>query len=74
MGRPRKLPPTATSDPETLVANVLDEVKATLRDAGISIPLSVWIEAQQAAAALLPNKSNAIVTIPNTTNGVQANV
>ncbi|MBX9623555.1 MAG: hypothetical protein K2X82_07050 [Gemmataceae bacterium] len=55
MARPRKAAAgTGPADPMTLVADVLDEVKTVLRDKGISIPLSTWIEAQQAALALIP--------------------
>ncbi|MBX9578674.1 MAG: hypothetical protein K2X87_00050 [Gemmataceae bacterium] len=55
MARPRKVAaPSGTTDPTALVAEVLDEVKAVLKERGISIPLATWIEAQQAALAVLP--------------------
>ncbi len=76
MARPRKYPLPQSADAEKLLSAALDEVKATLRDAGIEIPLTVWIEAQQAAAALLPSKGIPAATTPAaiTTNGVPSNV
>lgn len=71
MPRPRKNPaPSGAKDPQTLVGDVLDEVKAVLRERGISVPLNVWIEAQQAAAALIPTNGNHTT---NTNEEVQAN-
>jgi xanthine dehydrogenase molybdopterin-binding subunit B len=70
MGRPRKVPPAPSADPDTLVADVLDEVKTVLKENGIAIPLPVWIEAQQAAAALLNKANNPNLTNPATPNGV----
>ena len=64
MPRPRKTAGTGPADPMTLVADILDEVKTVLRDRGISIPLSTWIEAQQAALALIPAAPGPAAPVP----------
>jgi hypothetical protein len=59
MARPRKvLTPTATSDPQTLAADVLHEVFSVLREHGVNVPLSVTIAAAQAVEKLLPNNGS----------------